>query len=101
MPIKPLDSTVTATGNENELIPGIGSRRAITQGSKTTKKDKLTMGSAISQLTSGVRRVLGIGEPRKTDRNSLVKFRAVKKLVRIKTIAINGEVDLMDSTISP
>ena len=49
-------------------IPGTGSILAMSSGVNSTKTVRLTMGRAISQLTSGARLVLGLADPKKTDR---------------------------------
>ena len=51
---------------------------------------KVTIGNAIGQATSGARRLFGWGCPQKTNRKTLVKFKAVKPLTKIKTTITQG-----------
>jgi hypothetical protein len=94
-------ATSRATGQGKEAMPGTGSRRCIIQGSSTTITEMLTIGVAISQFTSGARRVLGVGVPRNTERYTRVRLRAVRPLVSRNTAAISGAAGRIASTTSP
>ena len=78
-----------------------GSIRSITRGVSNTSTVRLTMGKAISQFTSGLRRVLGWGLSRNTLRKTRTRLNAVRVLVSSTTPASRGWPARKVSTINP